>query len=100
MVEKVVITRHASLVELLRERGIIWWGDVRIIPHATPDDVRGQHVVGVLPLSLAALAVTVTEIPLALAPEDQGRELDIERLRQVAQPARTYVVRDITPEAE
>ncbi|MEM4701611.1 MAG: CRISPR-associated protein Csx16 [Candidatus Bathyarchaeia archaeon] len=89
--ETVVVTRHTALVQLLRERGIIGDG-AKVIAHATPDDVRGKHVVGVLPLSLAALAATVTEIPLALTPEDRGKELGIERLREIAGSAVTYKV--------
>jgi putative CRISPR-associated protein (TIGR02620 family) len=87
----VIVTRHPALVALLRERGLIPDG-VRIIDHATPADVRGQHVIGVLPLSLAALARTVTEIPLAITPEMRGTELDLETLRRIAGEAVTYTV--------
>lgn len=86
-----VVTRHLSLVELLRERGLIR-GDEEIISHATPDDVQGKHVIGVLPLSLAVLAKDVTEVPLALTPEDRGKELGIDRLREIAGEAQTYTV--------
>lgn len=64
----------------------------KVVAHATPEEIRGKHVIGVLPLHLAALAATVTEIPLALAPEDRGKELGIERLREIAGPAITYKV--------
>ena len=87
----IVVTRHPALVALLRERGIIS-DDVTVIAHATPDQVRGQHVIGVMPLSLAALAASVTEVPLALTPDDRGRELDITRLRQIAGEPVTYRV--------
>jgi putative CRISPR-associated protein (TIGR02620 family) len=90
----IVVTRHAALVELLRERGIVG-KDVKVLAHATPEDIRGQHVIGVLPLSLAALADRVTEIALTLKPEDRGKELDLSRLRQVAGSARTYQVREV-----
>ena len=65
---------------------------VRIIDHASPDDVRGQHVIGVLPLSLAALALSVTEVPLALTPEMRGKELGLETLRRIAGEAVIYTV--------
>jgi putative CRISPR-associated protein (TIGR02620 family) len=87
----VVVTRHKALVSLLKERGIIT-DDSRVIEHATPEDVAGADVIGVLPLSLAALAVTVTEIPLSLTPEMRGKELDLDTLRQVAGAAVTYRV--------
>lgn len=87
----VVVTRHPALVALLRERGLIG-ADARVIAHASADDVRGRHVIGVLPLSLAALAASVTEVPLALGPADRGAELGIERLRAIAGEAVTYRV--------
>lgn len=90
--EKVIITRHPALVDLLRERGLVDQ-HTPVLAHASADDVAGRHVYGVLPLSLAALAAMVTEIPLSLAPEDRGRELDLNRLREIAGETRTYVVR-------
>ena len=88
----IVVTRHASLAALLRERGVIA-EDARVIAHATPDDVRGARVIGVLPLALAALAESITEIPLTLTPEQRGRELTLDELRACAGPATTYRVR-------
>ena len=85
----VVVTRHAALVQLLVERGIVMPG-TPVIAHATPEDVRGKHVIGVLPMPLAALAICVTEVQLNMAPEDRGVELPIERLRVIAGPAVTY----------
>lgn len=87
----IVVTRHPPLVALLRERGLIG-EDAIILPHVTPDQVRGQHVIGVLPLALAARAASVTELPLALTPEDRGKELSIDRLRQIAGDPVTYRV--------
>lgn len=91
----VVVTRHKALVELLLERNIINEGKFTLIEHATPKEVAGKDVIGVLPLRLAALADSVTEIPLALTPEDRGVELPIERLRQIAGDAVTYRVTEI-----
>lgn len=88
MTYDIVISRHPGAIEWLRdnlmpqyhtaelERGgtvLAWYerGDdicpcsyssLPIIASATPDDVRGKHVVGNLPLHLAALAASVTVI--------------------------------------
>ena len=91
MKETVVVTRHPALVELLRERSIIGEG-ARVIEHASPEEIKGKHVIGVLPLALAALAESVTEIPLKLTPEMRGKELDLDTLREIAGPAITYKV--------
>jgi len=91
--DTIVITRHPALVDLLRERGLID-GSEPVIEHASADQVRGRHVIGVLPLALAAEAASVTEVTPSLTPEDRGQELGIDRLRDVACAARTYVVRE------
>jgi len=87
-----VVTRHAALVEYARELGLVG-PDLRVLAHVSEADVAGQHVLGVLPLHLAALAASVTEIPLALEPADRGVELPIERVRAIAGDPVRYVVR-------
>lgn len=95
----IIVTRHEPLVAYAREIGLVG-EDVRVLAHVSADDVRGQHVVGVLPLHLAALASSVTEIPLALTPSDreamQRGDLPIERLREIAGAPTTYRVRRIS----
>jgi putative CRISPR-associated protein (TIGR02620 family) len=92
----VVITRHASLVTYLREIGVLTDADVNVIAQATPDDVRDAHVIGVLPLHLAALAAQVTTLDLDLPPELRGKELALEQLRECARGTTTYVVRRVS----
>jgi hypothetical protein len=89
--ETIVVTRHPSLVALLEERGLVD-GTERVVSHATREDIEGNHVIGVLPLSLASAALDVTEVPLALTPEDRGKELGIDRLREIAGDPVTYKV--------
>lgn len=87
-----VVTRHDALVAYAREIGLVA-DDVPVLAHVTEADVTGQHVLGVLPLHLAASAASVTEIPLALEPADRGVELPIERVRAIAGDPVRYVVR-------
>lgn len=87
-----IITRHQALIELLIERGIatsetpVHTGTVDI------ETVRGKHVAGVLPFELAAAAKSVTQIPLAITPDDRGKELPIERLREIAGETKCFLV--------
>jgi hypothetical protein len=87
-----VVTRHPGLVEFLRERGLCA-PDTTVIPHASPEDVRGKHVCGVLPHSLSCLCESFTEVPLALPPELRGVELSLEQVRQYAGEPVTYIIR-------
>lgn len=87
-----VVTRHPGLLEVLQERDIAPAG-IKVLAHATADDVRGRHVAGVLPLALAAEAESVTEITLNLPVEARGRELNAAEVRQYMTGISRYVVR-------
>ncbi len=95
----IIVTRHVPLVDLLRERHPdLLRGEVRVLAHVSdPDEIRGQHVIGVLPLHLASVCASVTEVPLALTPADRGTmaagDLPLTRLREIAGAPVRYVVR-------
>ena len=91
MSNKLVVTRHAGLIQYLLEIGLISKDD-EIVAHATVENVRGKDIVGVLPLSLACHANTVTEVPLALPQELRGTELPVEAVRSYAGKPVSYVV--------
>lgn len=90
--EYLVVTRHAALIDYLVETDVIPAG-TPYLTHATPDDVRGRDVIGVLPLHLAALCSSVTEVPLTIPAEARGRELSLYEVRQYAGPPVTYRVK-------
>ena len=75
-----IVTRHPALVEFLAKRGITG----KVISHATPGDVEGKHTYGVLPLSLAVLTISHTEVPLRVPAELRGVELSLEQVEQYA----------------
>lgn len=89
---EIVVTRHPALVAVLRERGMVPDG-VTVIAHATANDVRGRHVLGVLPLALAAEAASLTEITMDLPPTARGRELTGDEIRQYMTGVTRYIVR-------
>lgn len=89
--EQIIVTRHAALVEYLLAEGIVP-KNTPVVSHASPEAIRGKHVIGVLPLHLAACAAKVTEIPLALTPEMRGKELTLQDMKQIAGAPRTYRV--------
>ena len=86
-----IITRHPGLVEYLKEIGLAD-ATTTVLAHATPENVRGKHVCGVLPHSLSCLAESFTEVPLTLPPELRGMELTLEQVRQYAGDPVTYRV--------
>jgi putative CRISPR-associated protein (TIGR02620 family) len=87
----VIVTRHPALVAYLRQQDIAPAG-AEVVSHATPRDVEGAHVYGVLPLHLAALAAKLTVVGLALTADMRGRELSLDEVAAIAQPPVTYRV--------
>ena len=92
MTDVIVITRHLALLEYLAEAGLVP-ADAPCISHADAAQVDGKHVIGVLPLRLAALAASVTEVPLDIPAELRGQELTVEQVRQYAGEPVRYVIR-------
>ena len=98
----VIVSRHKATVRYLIEAGIAP-ADAHVIEHATPDDVRGKHVVGNVPLDLAALADRITTVPLPRPRRDAaGRmeELNLAAIRAGAGEPKTYIVRVVDPTEE
>lgn len=88
----VVVTRHPGLLEVLRERGVVPQNCEDFYSHVTPDLVRGKDVIGILPLSLAAEANSITEITLSLPPEARGKELNADEVRRFMTGVTSYKV--------
>lgn len=94
-VERVVVTRHPALLQLLIERKLVD-KKTRVLTHVSnPDEIRGKHVFGVIPIYFAALAHCYTTIFLAMEPKDRGQELSIERLREIAGKTVSYSVKQL-----
>tara|TARA_R110000765_G_C18468720_1_gene550838 strand:+ start:210 stop:509 length:300 start_codon:yes stop_codon:yes gene_type:complete len=86
-----IVTRHPALIDYLISDGLAT-ADTPTVSHVTPDDVRGKHVIGVLPMHLASLAESITEIPLDIPADMRGKELSLADMRNYARRAVTYVV--------
>lgn len=91
----IIVTRHPSLVTVLHERGIAP-KDAQVLEHASLGDVKGKHVIGVLPHHLSCAAELYTEVKMLLSREDresmQRGDLDIEATRRAAGEAVEYQV--------
>ena len=88
---QLIVTRHAGLVEYLRELGLAD-DSTQVLSHATPEQIAGRHVCGVLPHSLSCLCSSFTEVPLNLPAELRGSELTLTQIRKYAGSPVTYIV--------
>jgi len=91
----VVVTRHAALVDLLRDRGIIP-ENATVVEHATPEVVKDKVVVGILPLHLAVLAKEIIAPEIDTPPDARGRELTREELERYFRGVHKYKVIELT----
>lgn len=92
--EKIVVTRHRGLVAYLLEKKLIT-KHTKVIPHAEPSDLKGKHVIGILPYRLAVYAAKYTEIYLRLPKEKRNVELTIEDFKWYAKEHQTYIITSI-----
>ena len=89
--DKIMVTRHKDLIIYAIELGIIT-KDTPVYNGVNPGFVKGRHVVGVVPLHVAASADKVTVIPIMTPAELRGCELNLGQLRRYAGKLVTYKV--------
>lgn len=90
----VIITRHPGLVQVLHELAPETL-NAPILDRADPEQIRGKHVYGVLPLTLACLADKVTNVTLNVPQELRGTELTADQVRQYMTELETFIVSKI-----
>ena len=90
--EKLIVTRHKALVQVLKEDFGI---EGEVVEHATAEQLEGRDVVGILPIYLASLTNTVTVLELSVPPELRGAELSVEDVRKYMGKPKTYRVEEI-----
>ena len=91
----VVVTRHPALVEYLIESEVINEEAPVITGNANISDIEGRHVIGILPLRLAAYAASITEVSLDIPFDQRGKELTIDQIREYENGEETYTVERI-----
>jgi hypothetical protein len=89
--DKIIITRHPALLNYLVNEGVVP-KNTPVYSHATPEIVSGKHVCGVLPLRLASLALSITEVTLVVPEDKRGAELTENDIREYATGISTYKV--------
>lgn len=92
--EKLVVTRYQSLVEYMKKIGMID-DKTKVITHANVNDVKGKHVLGVLPYWLACHTAKFTEIQLRVPSERKGKELTLEEVEFYSLEPKTYEIKEI-----
>ena len=92
--EKLVVTRYVSLVQYLKEIGLIDDG-TKVITRAEIKDVKGKHVLGVLPYWLSCHTGKYTEVQIRVPSERKGKELSLEEIQFYSLEPKTYIIREV-----
>lgn len=90
----VCVLRHAGTLEWLAGQ-VEGFSALPVIVNATPADVAGKRVLGVLPLHLASVAASVTEV--VIDPPPRGAELSAAEVAARNPSFRTFAVREVRP---
>jgi|DEB0MinimDraft_3_1074331.scaffolds.fasta_scaffold04331_2 putative CRISPR-associated protein (TIGR02620 family) len=89
----IVVTRHPALVEYLREQEIICDHTPVFTGNVTAHGIAGCHVIGVLPMHMAAHAASITEVTLDIPYHKRGHELSLSDIYECERGIHTYTVR-------
>ena len=93
--DKIIVVKYPELVKYYIEIGLCSPGTPHL-PYATEEDVRGKHVYGIVPVYLASLAKSVTEVPVLAGNKIARVMSDVNLIRQYAKPPKRYVIRNTT----
>jgi len=88
--DTIIVSRHPAAIEWLRATHPEF-AEAPVLASATADDVRGKHVVGNLPLSLAAEAAMVSAFEFT-GPQPRGAEYTVADMVAAGARLRTYAV--------
>ena len=80
--KRIVVTRHPGLVEWLLQEQVMTSRDTVIDHVDNPDQIRGCHVIGILPPQLAQHAHLITVVNLRIPQKIRGVELNAEQVRE------------------
>jgi len=92
VVVTVVVTRHPGALEWLQKHHPNL-GEAEVVSHATPEQIMGARVVGVLPVNLAALCGEYWHLSMEVPPEARGKELTCEDMERFGCSIERFVIR-------
>ncbi|MCK9520157.1 MAG: CRISPR-associated protein Csx16 [Candidatus Omnitrophota bacterium] len=90
----IIVTRHPGALGWLRKHHPEL-GEVEVVSHASPDQIQGARVVGVLPVNLAALCGEYWHLSMEVPPDYRGKELSCEDMEHFRCAIEKFVVTKI-----
>jgi len=92
----VIVVRHIGAKEWIAKHHSEF-SDVEQIAQAKPEDLKGNRVIGVLPIHLAALCAEYWHLEMNIPQEARGKELSCEDMETFGCKISQFEVRRILP---
>lgn len=92
--EKIIVTRHSAVEKYIRGNNLVP-KDTKCYPTVTKEFVKGKHVYGIVPFSIAAEAELFTEVKITIRKGVKSKELSLEELQGCVKEVQTYVVKKV-----
>lgn len=92
--QTIIVTRHPAVEKYIRESDLVPQ-DTPCYPSVTENFVQGKHIIGIVPMHIAAAAELFTEVKITLRRGVEPRELSLDELRASVKQVRTYSVEKI-----
>lgn len=89
--KKIIVSKHFGVIEYIIRMGIAD-RDTPVFPSVSHHAVKGCHVIGIVPFSIAASCALYTEVKVGLPPQEYNKELTFDEVRARIKEVRTYRV--------
>lgn len=96
----IIVSRHEALVEYIMKESGLAGPETPVFEHVKINDVIGAHVIGNLPLHLAAEAKVVTTLDINTPPGKRGFELSYAELKEYGVKISSYEIKRTTLKQE
>jgi CRISPR-associated protein Csx16 len=90
----IIVTRHPGALDWLRKHHPEL-GEAEVVSHASPEQIQGARVIGVLPVNLAAVCGEYWHLAMEVPPEARGKELSREDMERFGCDIEKFVVTKI-----
>lgn len=90
---KVFVSRHKGAYEWFKNHHIELAKDCEYLTHINPEQIKGNIVVGTLPINLAVLAKEYWHLAMTIPAEMRGKELTVKDMEGFGCKIEKYIIK-------
>lgn len=91
---KIVVTKYQTVYDFLVEKEIIPEG-TEMVSYINPKYAEGKEIYGMVPMSIAALAESYTEVKIAFNNKANPEDLSVQELERLIKYVTTFTVKKV-----